>query len=116
MRNSIRRAVGWFMLSEADCQIGRGDTVPEFERALFRLGPTGLLGELVRTRYGFHVVSVDQRIPGAKVPFEIVRDRIAARLHAAVEEKAVRQYISILAAQAHIQGVDLDAAQNPLLQ
>ena len=24
-------------------QIGRGDTVPEFEKALFRLGPTGLL-------------------------------------------------------------------------
>lgn len=97
-------------------QIGRGDTVPEFERALFRLGPTGLMGELVRTRYGFHIVSVDQRIPGAKVPFGSVRERIAERLHAAVEEKAVRQYVSILAAQADIQGVDLDAAQNPLLQ
>ncbi|WP_296709335.1 hypothetical protein [Rhodoblastus sp.] len=64
----------------------------------------------------FHTVSVDQRIPGARLPFEMAKDGIAKRLRAAVEEKAVRQYVSILAAQADIQGVDLDAAQNPLLQ
>jgi peptidyl-prolyl cis-trans isomerase C len=34
-------------------QIGRGDTAPEFERAVFRLGPTGILPELVKSRYGF---------------------------------------------------------------
>src|SRR5262249_28228785 len=45
-------------------QIGRGDTVPEFEKAIFRLGPTGLLRELVKTRHGFHIVAIDQRIPG----------------------------------------------------
>jgi len=39
-------------------QIGRGDTVPEFEKALF----------------------------GAKLPFDVVRDDIAERLHAMVEE------------------------------
>lgn len=97
-------------------QIGRGDTVPEFEHALFRLGPTGLLSELVRSRYGFHIVSLDQRTSGMKIPFEMVKDQIAEHLRAAVEEKAVRKYISILAAQADIQGVDLDAAQYPSLQ
>ena len=56
-------------------QIGRGDTVPEFERALFRLGPTGLLPELVKTRYGFHIVAVDRRVPGAPLPFDVARDR-----------------------------------------
>ena len=97
-------------------QLGRGDTVPEFEQALFRLGPTGFLRELVKTRHGFHIVAVDQRIPGAAVPFEMVRDRIAERLRVSVEERALRQYISFLAGQADVQGVDLDAARIPLVQ
>jgi peptidyl-prolyl cis-trans isomerase C len=97
-------------------QIGRGDTVPEFEQALFKLGPTGLLRELVKTRYGFHIVAVDRRIPGRTVPFEAVHDKIAERLKAMVEEKALRQYISILAGRAEVEGVDLNAAETPLVQ
>jgi len=97
-------------------QIGCGDTVPEFERALFRLGPTGILREVVRTRYGFHIVAVDRRIPGTRLPFEAVRGRIAEHLRAAVEEKALRQYVSVLAGRAEISGVDLAAADSPLVQ
>jgi peptidyl-prolyl cis-trans isomerase C len=97
-------------------QIGRGEMIPEFERALFRLGPTGLLRELVKTRYGFHIVMIDKRIPGTKVPFDIVRDRIAEQLRAAVEEKAMRQYVSILAGRASIEGVELHPAISPLVQ
>ncbi len=97
-------------------QIGRGDTVPEFERALFRLGPTGLLRELVKTRYGFHIVAVDRRIQGATLPFEAVRERIAGRLQATVEEKALRQYVSIIAGEADIQGAELNPAQTALVQ
>jgi len=97
-------------------QVGRGDMVPEFEAALFRLGPTGLLPELVKTRYGFHIVSVDQRIPGTKLPFDMVREEIAGKLSAAVEEKALMQYVSLLAGQAEIEGVDLAASPSPLVQ
>ena len=97
-------------------QIGRGDTVPEFERALFRLGPTGILPELVKTRHGFHIVAVDRRIPGETLPFEVVRDRIAERFKANVEERALRQYVSFLAGQADVRGVDLNAAPTPLVQ
>src|SRR5262245_53077008 len=97
-------------------QIGRGNTVPEFEKALFRLGPTGLLRELVKTRYGFHIIAIDQQIPGAELPFDLVRERIAERLRAAVEEKAIRQYVSVLAGKADIRGADLNAAQSPLVQ
>jgi peptidyl-prolyl cis-trans isomerase C len=97
-------------------QIGRGDTVPEFERALFRLGPTGLLRELVRTRYGFHIVAIDQRIPGKRLPFDVARNDIAERLHEMVQEKALKQYISILAGTADIRGADLNEANIPLLQ
>jgi peptidyl-prolyl cis-trans isomerase C len=97
-------------------QIGRGDTVPEFEKAIFRFGPAGLLRELVKTRYGFHIVAIDQRIPGKRLPFDTVRDEIAEHLRAMVEEKALRQYISVLAGQADIQGADLNGTDIPLVQ
>jgi peptidyl-prolyl cis-trans isomerase C len=97
-------------------QIGRDETVPEFERVLFRLGPTGILREVVKTRYGFHIVAIDQRIPGEGLPFEAVHERIAERLRAGVEERALRQYISILAGKAEIVGVDLQGAKTPLVQ
>lgn len=97
-------------------QIGRGDMVPEFETAIFRLGPIGLLRELVRTRHGFHIVAVDQRIPGKLLPFDLVRDEIADRLKALVEEKALRQYVSVLAGKAEVQGADLKGTETPLVQ
>jgi peptidyl-prolyl cis-trans isomerase C len=97
-------------------QLGCGDTVPEFEQALFRPGPPGLLRDVVKTRFGFHVVAIDRRIAGEKLPFDVVREKIASRLTAAVEEKAIRQYVSVLAARAELTGVDLDAASSPLVQ
>jgi peptidyl-prolyl cis-trans isomerase C len=97
-------------------QIGRGDVVPEFERALFRLGPTGVLRELVRTRFGLHIVAIDQRIPGKRLPFEGARAHVAERLRAAVLEKALRQYVSVLAGQARLSGVDLGGSASPLVQ
>jgi peptidyl-prolyl cis-trans isomerase C len=97
-------------------QIGRGDTVPEFEKAIFRLGPTGLLRELVKSRHGFHIVAIDQRIPGKRLPFDVVRAEIAERLRTLVEEKALRQYVSILAGKADIRGAHLNGTEIPLVQ
>ena len=97
-------------------QIGRGDTVPEFEEALFADGPLGVLPRLVKTRFGFHIVAVDRRIEGRPLPFEAVRERIAERLAQRVQETALRQYVRLLAGAADIRGVDLDAAPSPLLQ
>jgi peptidyl-prolyl cis-trans isomerase C len=72
--------------------------------------------ELVKTRHGFHIVAVDRRIQGESLPYEAVRDRIAERLKANVEERALRQYVAFLAGQAEVQGVDLNAAPTPLVQ
>ena len=90
--------------------------MPEFEKALFKLGPTGLLSDLIKTRYGFHIVAIDRRIPGTKVPFDAACQKIAERLQAAVEEKAIQQYVQVLAGQAEIVGVDLGGSASPLLQ
>jgi peptidyl-prolyl cis-trans isomerase C len=97
-------------------QIARGDTVPEFEQAIFRLGANGILSHLVKTRHGFHIVAVDRSIPGERLSFEAVRERISERLKAGVEERALRQYVSILAGQAEIVGVELAGADTPLVQ
>jgi peptidyl-prolyl cis-trans isomerase C len=97
-------------------QLTRGDTVPEFEKALFQFGASGVLGALVKTRYGFHIVAIDKLIPGEKVPFELVREQIAERLRSRVEERALRQYVSVLAGHAEVQGVDLAANASPLVQ
>jgi peptidyl-prolyl cis-trans isomerase C len=97
-------------------QIGRGDTVPEFETALFAAGATGILPGLVKTRYGFHIVAIDRRVESDAVPFAIVASQIAERLGAAVERRAMTQYVAILAGQAEIDGVDLAAAASPLVQ
>jgi peptidyl-prolyl cis-trans isomerase C len=63
-----------------------------------------------------HLVAVDQRIPGETLPFETVRERIAELLKASVEERALRQYVLILAGQAELSGIDLQIADSPLVQ
>jgi peptidyl-prolyl cis-trans isomerase C len=97
-------------------QIGRGDTVPEFEAALFAANATGILPNLVKTRYGFHIVAIDRRIEGDVIPFAAVAAQIAERLTNAVQQRAMIQYVAILAGQAEIDGVDLAAAASPLVQ
>jgi peptidyl-prolyl cis-trans isomerase C len=54
--------------------------------------------------------------PGAKLPFEAAHKRIAGLLCAAVEERALRQYVSLLAGQVEIAGIDLAASASPLVQ
>lgn len=97
-------------------QISRGDTVPEFEKALFRLDAVGLLPDIIKTRFGFHIVCVDKSIPGEIVPFGAVREQIADELKSTVEEHALRQYVSILAGKADITGAQIEAAHSPLVQ
>ena len=96
-------------------QLQRGDTVPEFERALFA-GAEGVLPQLVNTRYGFHVVRIERRIAGRRLPFEAVQARIAQTLTETVRTKAAEQYVRIPASRASISGIDLGAAASPLVQ
>jgi peptidyl-prolyl cis-trans isomerase C len=97
-------------------QIQRGEMVPEFEQVLFHGTWTGIHGQLVKTRYGFHIVGVDNRVPGRRVPFEAVQHQVAERLRASVLERALAQFVAILAGQADVRGVDLGAASTPLVQ
>ncbi len=97
-------------------QISRGQTTPEFESFLMALDDGQLCPVPVKTRYGVHVLKLHRRIPGRELPFELVRDRIAAFLQDAVWRRAVSHYIRVLAAKARVEGVELAPAQTPLVQ
>jgi peptidyl-prolyl cis-trans isomerase C len=96
-------------------QLGPGQTVPEFERALSAMAVGTVHPEPIETRYGFHVVALDRRIEGCDLPFDLVRLRIAEWLSEKVRRVAIQQYVSILAARAQIEGVQLaPAGQTPV--
>ncbi|WP_295964336.1 peptidylprolyl isomerase [uncultured Bartonella sp.] len=97
-------------------QITRGSTVPEFENALKKAKKTGLLMQPIESRYGYHIVEINQIIPGKILPMELVKEKIAAWLEASSWSKAVQQYIVILAGKSHITGIDLKPGEGPLVQ
>ncbi len=100
-------ALGW--LRAADC-------APEFARELFGQPAVGVLPRLVRSRFGLHVVEVLAREPGLAQPYETVRAAVALALRQQAWTSALRQYLRLLAAQATLEGVDLDTAGTPLVQ
>jgi peptidyl-prolyl cis-trans isomerase C len=93
-------------------QIGPGQTVPEFETALGMMSADGT-PVLVETRYGIHVVALDQKVEGQDVPFEIVSASIAAYLDETVRRRAMQQYVTILASSAAIVGIELTPDGQP---
>lgn len=97
-------------------QIGKGQTVVEFEAALLALGEGELCPEPVRTRFGVHVVRAGRRVEGRQLPFEAVEASIRNYLEEASYRKAMAQYLSILASQVTVEGVALPIADGPLVQ
>lgn len=97
-------------------QITRGQTVPEFEAALFKLDEGEIHAAPVQTRFGYHVVRLDRRIEGRALPFEAVQSRIAGYLREHVWRRAVSQYVRLLVGQAEIRGITLEGAPTPLVQ
>ncbi|CAB3915987.1 MULTISPECIES: peptidylprolyl isomerase [Achromobacter] len=93
-------------------QLGRGDTVPEFEKAVFSLPAGGLLPQVLETRHGLHIVRVTRRIEGRLLPFEQVRESIASALAAASRDTAWRQYARLLVERADVRGIDLGGAED----
>jgi peptidyl-prolyl cis-trans isomerase C len=99
--------LGWLL--SADC-------APEFARELFGHAEVGVLPRLVHSRFGLHIVEVLEREPGMAQPFDAVRGAVAMALRQQSYVTALRQYLSLLAGQASVEGVELDAADTPLVQ
>jgi peptidyl-prolyl cis-trans isomerase C len=97
-------------------QLSRGQTVDEFERQVFALVETGIANQPIESRYGFHIVRIDQRAEGQLLDFDTVKQRIVSYLQDRVRHKAISQYIAFLAGEAEIKGFDMDVSDSPLLQ
>ena len=96
--------------------LGSADCAPEFARELFGHVEVGVLSRLVHSRFGLHVVEVLEREPGVAQTFESVRGAVAMALRQQAFVTALRQYLRLLAGAAVVEGVELDAADTPLVQ
>ena len=92
------------------------DCAPEFARELFGHAEVGVLPRLVNSRFGFHVVEVLAREAGAAQSFETVQGAVAMAMRQKTYITALRQYLRQLAGQAEVIGVDIEAAETPLVQ
>lgn len=96
--------------------VTRDDCAAEFAQSVFGQQTVGILPRLVQSRFGFHVVEVRERDPGLQPAFEDVHGAIAAGLRHQAWVNALRQYLQLLAGRAQLEGVDLQAADSPLVQ
>ena len=94
----------------------REDCAPEFAREVFGSQEVGVLARLVHSRFGLHVVQVRAREAGQPAAFEDVQASVALVLRQQTWVNALRQYLQLLAGQAEVEGVELDAASTPLVQ
>ncbi|MBX3744069.1 MAG: peptidyl-prolyl cis-trans isomerase [Verrucomicrobiae bacterium] len=81
-----------------------GRMVPELEAALRKLEP-GRVSDLIRTEFGLHVVKLEERLPGEKVPFEEVREALESRMELEATQEALPKYQETVFREAGIEWV-----------
>lgn len=88
-------------------QITTGQTTPEFEAALVRMKAGDISASPVETRYGFHLIRLARKTDGQVLPFDVVRERIAAYLTESVARRAQAQYVARLLGSFQIEGIEI---------
>ena len=94
----------------------REDCAAEFAREVFGTQEIGVLPRLVHSRFGLHVVEALARERGEVPAFEQVRAAVQLSLRQRAWVTMLRQYLQLLAGDAHIEGVQLETADTPLVQ
>jgi len=94
--------------------VRKGDTNPEVEQALAVMDVDST--RLVRSRHGYHVLRLDERAPATQLPLDQAKGWIADYLRKMSRRRAIAQYLQVLTARAKIKGIDLAAAESPLVQ
>jgi peptidyl-prolyl cis-trans isomerase C len=95
-------------------QISKGDTNPELERALATVDEGSIT--LVASRHGFHILRLDRRAAGKQLPLDQVAKWIEDHLRKTSKRRAIAQYLQLVTASATIEGIELAAADSPLVQ
>ena len=99
--------------------VGPQDCAPELAQFLFMQDggvAKGLQPRLVHTRFGLHIVDVQDQKPGELAPLAQVQSRIAGELTLQSRATALRQYMLLLVGQARVEGIELEGADTPLVQ
>jgi len=84
--------------------VTRGQMVEEFEDVVFNLG-AGQVSDIFRSRFGFHIAKVYERVPAAVRRLEEVKDQITDTLKEQMREKAIDQFIDQLKSKAKIEEI-----------
>ena len=93
--------------------IGKGRTVPEFEKAAFSL-PKGQISDLVKSSYGFHIIRVEDRQDAHMKTLEEVKDQIEPILKQQKAQQIAQKQAEDLLQQAKTQGLDAAASAKGL--
>jgi peptidyl-prolyl cis-trans isomerase C len=100
--------------------IAPDDCAPELANELFQLKHAqtaiGVHPRLFHTRFGFHIIDVIERRPGRQPIYEEVRERISTLLTMQSRARALHQYMTLLAGEAEVTGILLEATDSPLVQ
>ena len=89
--------------------VGRGRTVPEFEKAAFSL-PKGQISDLVKSSYGYHIIRVDDKQDAHMKTLEEVKADIEPILKQQKAQRAAENAANALVKQARADGLDKAAA------
>ncbi len=80
---------------------GRGQMVPEFEKAAFSL-KVNQISDIVETQFGYHIIQVLEKLPAGTAPYDDVKSQINAYLLQQKQGTAVQDYITELKKTADI--------------
>src|ERR1700722_18713726 len=89
--------------------IGKGRTVPEFEKAAFSL-PKGQISDLVKSSYGFHIIRVDDKQEAHMKRLDEVKDEIEPVLKQQKAQQIAQKDAEALLNKAKTEGLDAAAA------
>ncbi len=89
--------------------IGRGRTVPEFEKAAFSLGK-GQTSDLVKSSYGFHIIHVEDKQQAHLKTLAEVKSEIEEKVKQQKTARATEAAANALLSQARTAGFDAAAA------
>lgn len=97
-------------------QITCNQTLPEFEDELMKMKAGDISAAPVASAVGYHIIQLHRRVEGSQLPYEAVAKWIEDHLRTQSWQRAVSQYIQVLAGEAEIVGFRLTSSETPLVQ